>query len=384
MSFNILNQFDSVLKCPICFEHYNSSNRSPISLTCKHLHCLDCSKKLLRNGQIECTICRTITSAENIDQLKKSYEQIFLEVLDVFQDQENRQKQQTESDTPASANNNRAAGYTEVIQNLNATTDLINLIKTIDEQKRVYNDVPIRIGFIGKSKVGKSTLINTLRGLSKSTKDEDNSGDLAKTDVVQCTRIVKGYKYSADSKILLCDVPGVGTPEYSKSEEYLKKIEFDSYDFIVLLASDGFFECDAFILQNIYKSKKKFAFVYSKLDSIIRGELESLSDYDDLSEDDKSFQQTKIIDRLRSDCIENINKYVDGQDYKLFFLSCLKKYNYLYDYKSFIEEIILALPKKKMDAMMHASKTLTNNIIRLRNYARETKNGRKASTELAF
>ena len=280
-----------------------------------YLHCLDCSKKLLRNGQIECTICRTITSAENIDQLKKSYEQIFLEVLDVFQDQENRQKQQTDSEAPASGNNNRAAGYTEVIQNLNGTTDLINLIKTIDEQKRVYNDVPIRIGFIGKSKVGKSTLINTLRGLSKSTKDEDNSGDLAKTDVVQCTRIVKGYKYSADSKILLCDVPGVGTPEYSKSEEYLKKIEFDSYDFIVLLASDGFFECDAFILQNIYKSKKKFAFVYSKLDSIIRGELESLSDYDDLSEDDKSFQQTKIIDRLRSDCIENINKYVDGQDY---------------------------------------------------------------------
>ncbi len=35
-------------------------------------------------------------------------------------------------------NNNRAAGYTEVIQNLNGTTDLINLIKTIDEQKRVY------------------------------------------------------------------------------------------------------------------------------------------------------------------------------------------------------------------------------------------------------
>jgi len=136
--YNILNQFDSVLKCPICFEHYNSSNRSPISLKCKHLHCLDCSKKLLRNCQIECTICRTITSAENIDQLKKSYEQIFLEVLDVFQDQENRQKQQTDSDAPASGNNNRAAGYTEVIQNLNGTTDLINLIKTIDEQKRVY------------------------------------------------------------------------------------------------------------------------------------------------------------------------------------------------------------------------------------------------------
>jgi len=65
-------------------------------------------------------------------------------------------------DAPSSGNNNRAAGYTEVIQNLNGTTDLINLIKTIDEQKRVYNDVPIRIGFIGKSKVGKSTLINIL------------------------------------------------------------------------------------------------------------------------------------------------------------------------------------------------------------------------------
>ena len=77
----------------------------------------------------------------------------------------------------------------------------------------------------------------------------------------------------------------------------------------------GFSNVTLLFCKTFYKSKKKFAFVYSKLDSIIRGELESLSDYDDLSEDDKSFQQTKIIDRLRSDCIENINKYVDGQDY---------------------------------------------------------------------
>ena len=362
MSSNILNQFDSVLKCPICFEKYNFSNRSPISLNCKHLHCLDCSKKLLKNSQIECTICRTITNSDNINQLKKSYEQIFMEVLDVFQDQENKHKPQTPPDAQEEGNN-KAAGYTKVIQDLSAINDLKKLIINIDNQTRVYNEVPIRIGFIGKSKVGKSTLINTLRGLSKSTKEDENSSELAKVDVVQCTKIVKGYKYNNDGKILLCDVPGVGTPEYSKNDEYLKKIEFNSYDFIVLLASDGFFESDAFILQNIFKAKKKFAFVYSKLDSIIRGELESLSDYDDLSEDEKSFQQMKIIDRLRSDCIENINKYVDDQEYKLFFISCLKKYNDLYDYKNFIEEIIMALPKKKMDAMMLASRTLTNTII---------------------
>lgn len=138
----------------------------------------------------------------------------------------------------------------------------------------------------GQLLLGKSTLINTLRSLAKkiSNNDPANEKEIELTDVVQCTRVVKGFVFNNNKNILLCDLPGVGTPE-CKQDNYLKLVDFSSYDYFVLLTNDGFFETDNWLLNQIINSKKPFAFVYSKIDATIEGHLLQFDDYQELDED---------------------------------------------------------------------------------------------------
>jgi small GTP-binding protein len=178
------------------------------------------------------------------------------------------------------------------------------------------------IALVGQPNVGKSTLINTFRGLARKAKTEDNSKNLAATDVVQCTDAVKEFEFNSEyNKVHLCDLPGAGTPEFKKDKSYLEKVKFFSYDIYLLISSEGFSETDDWLLNEIVKTKKPFAFIYSKIDSIIDGHIQSFDDLDDMSEDDIQLEKTIKMDLIRSECSKRIEKLLGPYSYKLFLMN---------------------------------------------------------------
>ena len=82
-----------------------------------------------------------------------------------------------------------------------------------------WKKTKITIGVIGESHSGKSSFINTMRGL--------RSGDLGAAEVKnrECTREPTPYIYPANPLLTLWDLPGVGTNNFPQ-ETYMDKMNF--------------------------------------------------------------------------------------------------------------------------------------------------------------
>ena len=339
MNRNILSDLDSVLSCPICLMHFDENERIPISLDCKHVLCQICSMTILVNNQIKCSLCRSITQVRNFElNARKSYEYLYKEILDLYNDHTIRMQ------------------YPNLIGEQNVQTNQQgNFFSSMyDKISFMFKKQPMRIAFVGKSKVGKSTLINTLRGKCKYINMESNSvetsQDTAPTDVIRSTETIKSYSLFVEPncssgnsssnnekiEIILCDIPSVGTFDLKQNAEYLKAIKVNTYDFFVLIFNQGFTETDEWLLKMVINSKKPFVFVYSKLDQTIQGEMDSWQNSYRMNEENRKYHEDLIMKKIRNECVYNVHKTIElNQDYKLFLLSGLITKMEEYDYSNF-------------------------------------------------
>ena len=361
---SILKNLEIVLSCPICFENYDDKNRIPISMKCKHHLCKDCAKTLLRDNCIVCPQCRLVSKIESIDDVEMDYHKIFKEIVGIYQTQiELVNKKENNEHARDGEQVTQNDDFAKIKNRLHRLKDLKSVINEIHAKKKEWNHTPVRIAFIGKSKTGKSTLINTLRGKAKTLKGQNNT-DLAETDVIQCTEIVTAYRFQNNQNIFLCDVPGVGTPKFRKSEDYLKLINFKSYDLFVLITAEGFSEEDEWLIKNIKATEKPFCFVYTKLDSTINNHLISLADYDDLDEDERQTERTIKMDLISNECQVQIKKLLGNEaTFKLFLISGLLRNKSMYDYAELNIYMSTSLPKLKRQILTSVLKPLTNKLI---------------------
>ncbi|XP_058606381.1 interferon-inducible GTPase 5-like, partial [Onychostoma macrolepis] len=98
------------------------------------------------------------------------------------------------------------------------------------------------------------------------------------------------------NNVKVWDLPGIGTPNF-KADEYLKLVEFERYDFFIIIASDRFRECHTQLAKEITRMGKTFYFVCSKIDSVIDAEKRK-----------KSFDQKRTLDTIREDCENGLRK----------------------------------------------------------------------------
>ncbi|RNA07435.1 interferon-inducible GTPase 5-like [Brachionus plicatilis] len=353
----LFQNLQSVLDCSICLETYSSPTNVPLSLPdCKHLLCKKCCETLLNNRLLKCPICKRDNKIKDINSIKDASPQVLSEFRSIFENKTNVEYKNKNT------SNGNEINYSQISNEVKDLTGINELIKKIKEKKENWKNIAIRIAFLGKSRVGKSTLINTIRGLAPK-RNSNEEQDLAKVDVIQCTAAVKGYKFKDDEKILLCDVPGLGTPEYRQNTDYLKKIDFHSYDYFVLLTNETFFECDEWLLKNIVQTGKPFAFVYTKIDSVLLSHIESFSDFQDWSKEDKDTEEAKKISVIRKDCEDSIKKIIQNKPFKLYMLSGHFNKRDKYEYKEFYESLYKYLPKMKKDMMNLILKPISDNLI---------------------
>ncbi|KAL1279711.1 hypothetical protein QQF64_014311 [Cirrhinus molitorella] len=154
----------------------------------------------------------------------------------------------------------------------------------------------------------------------------------------------KAYLHPKYKNVKVWDLPGIGTPNF-KANEYLNLVEFERYDFFIIIASDRFRECHTQLATEITRMEKKFYFVRSKMDSIIDAEKRK-----------KSFDQKRTLDTIREDCEKGLRK-IGVEDPIVFLISSFELGKH--DLNLLQERIEKELPQNKRRVLMLALPNIT-------------------------
>ncbi|XP_073714835.1 interferon-inducible GTPase 5-like [Misgurnus anguillicaudatus] len=222
----------------------------------------------------------------------------------------------------------------ETISTLDLPTAIQKLKNFIDQEERVE----LNIAVTGESGSGKSSFVNAFRGLG----DEDEGS--AKTGVVETTMETEVYLHPKYKNVKVWDLPGIGTPNF-KADVYLKDVQFERYDFFIIIASDRFRECHAQLAKEIMRMEKKFYFIRSKIDTNIDAERRK-----------KSFNLQKTLNVIREDCEKELQN-ICIKDPVVFLISCFDLSKY--DFNLLQETMEKDLSKHKRRVLMLAIPNIT-------------------------
>ncbi|XP_051960619.1 interferon-inducible GTPase 5-like [Xyrauchen texanus] len=214
--------------------------------------------------------------------------------------------------------------------------DLSSAVDTIKHFLDQQDRVELNIAVTGESGSGKSTFINAFRGLG------DDDEDSAETGFVETTTEPKAYKHPKYKNVKLWDLPGIGTLKY------LKLVQFERYDFFIIIASGRFRECHADLVKEIKRMKKNFYFIRSKTDLSIDAERRK-----------KHFDEKKTLDNIREDCVKGLRE-IGVEDPVVFLIS--GRYLNNYDFNSLHERMETELPQHKRHVLMLTVLNITTEI----------------------
>ncbi|CAF4953049.1 unnamed protein product, partial [Rotaria sp. Silwood1] len=126
----------------------------------------------------------------------------------------------------------------------------------LDNHLNQWMKYPLRIAVTNSSGHGKSSLINTLRGL------KSKSPGAAKVGVVECTNTVTKYPDPKHPSLIYYDLPGVGTPSYPRDQyfEIIKKqtkdgVDICDFDFFLIVSTSRFTENDMWLVEQTQNTK---------------------------------------------------------------------------------------------------------------------------------
>lgn len=171
----------------------------------------------------------------------------------------------------------------EALENSDTAAATEKIQECLEKQEKI----PLNIAITGESGAGKSTFINAFRGIDH--KDER----AARTGAVETTMEVTKYPHPNYPNVLFWDLPGIGTTNFP-ADEYLKKMEFEKFDFFIIISDTRFRENDVKLALEIQKMEKKFYFVRSKIDNDVRAEERT----------QKDFSLEKSLKRIKENCIQ--------------------------------------------------------------------------------
>ncbi len=181
--------------------------------------------------------------------------------------------------------------------------------------------MPLNIAVTGKSGTGKSTLINTMRGLGP--RDPGACG----VGVTECTAEPTSYPHPRFKNFILWDLPGVGTPRFPQ-ETYLSHIGVEKYEFFITLAKSRFFSQDKWLAKAMADSKKLFFYIRTHVDF----DLENAKD--DLGDD---FDEKSCLDGIREECERYLHTEVSKP--RVYLISNKRKYDTRWDFPSLMQDI---------------------------------------------
>ncbi|KAF7652562.1 hypothetical protein LDENG_00095280 [Lucifuga dentata] len=199
--------------------------------------------------------------------------------------------------------------------------------KQLDE----LENVTLNIAVTGESGVGKSTFINALRGL------EDGDEGAAQTGVTETTMEAIPYCHPTFPSVYFWDLPGIGTPKF-KAKNYLKDVQFSTYDFFIIIGSNRFKENDIMLAKEVKKINKELYFVRSKIDQDIQGESQK-----------KNFDEETVLSEIRLSCRENLKEIGNPEVFLISSFDIAK-----YDFQKLLDSLKDNLSEQKWAALIQS------------------------------
>lgn len=130
-----------------------------------------------------------------------------------------------------------------------------NFLKNLRSDGEKFRNTKVVGGVIGQSGAGKSSLINAIFGEF-----------LCDTGTVETTEEKCGP--FEKNGVSFYDLPGCGTTKFPK-EDYVSQMGLNSFDFLILVTSNRFYENDLFLINEVNNLNKPIFIVRTKIDQAI-------------------------------------------------------------------------------------------------------------------
>ncbi|XP_030279957.1 interferon-inducible GTPase 5-like [Sparus aurata] len=227
----------------------------------------------------------------------------------------------------------------EALQNNNPALAIAKIQEYLDRQK----NTALNIAITGESGSGKSAFVNVFRGI------KNGDAGAAPTGCVETTSEPTPYPHPNYPNVTLWDLPGVGTTKFP-ADQYLKLVGFEKFDFFIIISDTRFRENDVKLAREIQEMKKKFYFVRSKIDDVLRAEKQS----------QREFNETETKERIRDNCIQGLQEQ-GIQSPQVFLVSSFELH--LHDFSLLTETLERELPEHKRNVLLFAMPNISQEII---------------------
>ncbi|XP_078391594.1 interferon-inducible GTPase 5-like [Cetorhinus maximus] len=161
----------------------------------------------------------------------------------------------------------------------------------LQKKLKELDNTELNIAVTGEAGTGKSTFINAMRGL--------RSGDegAAVSSSTEGTMESTGYKHPNLPNVYFWDLPGIGTAKFPAGK-YLKKMEFKTYDFFIIILADRVTENDVRLAKEVKRLGKNFYFIRSKIDNAFHPNRKQSGKFDEEEE----------LEKIRSYCVRKLEE----------------------------------------------------------------------------
>ncbi|XP_038630623.1 interferon-inducible GTPase 5-like [Scyliorhinus canicula] len=165
------------------------------------------------------------------------------------------------------------------------------LVRATPQIHNELDNTELNIAVTGKAGSGKSTFINAMRGLQ--------SGDegAAQTGTTETTMEPTRYKHPNLPNVCFWDLPGIGTTRFP-AKNYLKKMQFNKYDFFLIISDCRFTENDVKLAKECKRLEKNFYFIRSKVDN----------DLYPKRKEGRKLNEEKELKKIRNYCERNLQE----------------------------------------------------------------------------
>jgi predicted GTPase len=201
----------------------------------------------------------------------------------------------------------------------------------VNDKLDSIHSTPINVALTGDTGSGKSTLINTLRGLRPTDKGA------AKVGTVETTLKPVPYEHPNFPNVIFWDLPGVGTPNFPQ-KSYKKKVNLKFYDFFLIVISNRFTENALWLAKVLTKKHRPFFFVRSKVDIDISMKRKY----------NPNIKDKQILKELKSDIKNNLS----DMQYQVFIVSGELENTDRWDFPDLKRRIIDVLPDVKKQTLI--------------------------------